>query len=633
MSSGAYNVRRTAKRWSVAILLFTIAAMAVVRTVSVRHRTHDGRRPLMTAASAPGGDRVGADRRFDGGSAADPFAIYEYAVCAGNELAMGSAAGAGATVVGDIHNDARRGGEIRIEGMSDVYGGVSSPGAITIGSGDGGGPTVLYGSARGDRITLGEFGEVRHFENLNEWVHGVDLDLNGGVEDMNVSKTPAVVHAAREIASGGAALAAGDTDQRIADGTQPVEIRPAALKTVSQPRPDFRVYYEMAAGTTAYPPEEEHVVSEIPGDGAAHYFASASAFCGWINAQQQADVLCARCAGDGKIDPGNSTDCPACAATGDARAVTITGVFYIDDEALDLSRIETNLVVHGTIVVADGNPHDWPKLAGGGNPHDRPKSSGGAQAAATGGGRYPRQGSFTIGGPMRMNLTVTYRSDEDRGPYVWRHRTIHAGSDLQYIAVPLPEEDGAMRGFPALAAASDLSILPRAAGFASHAGDIGDEAMTVIQGVVFAGGEIRAGGRGGWRGEPIVFDEQELRSEDDILDESVFRVDLNDDGDTFDLLKIADVTGRQVIRVKRGRYTIDLDNDGVLGKAVIGEDYGGFFAQNGYAAPVLYYQEGTILADTIFLGDQSAVLFDPLIAGSAPLVGFGGRADVSSLAQ
>jgi hypothetical protein len=190
-----------------------------------------------------------------------------------------------------------------------------------------------------------------------------------------------------------------------------------------------------------------------------------------------------------------------------------------------------------------------------------------------------------------------------------------------------------MRGFPAVAAAADVAIRPRAAGFASHAGDIGDEAMTVIHGAVYAGGEVRAGGRGGWHGERIVFDEEELRAEDELLDESVFRVDLNDDGDVFDLLKIADVTGRQVIRVRKGRYTVDLDNDGVLRKAVIGEDYCGFFAQNGYAAPVLYYQEGTILADTIRLGEESAVLYDPLIAGSAPLVGFGGRADVSSLAK
>jgi hypothetical protein len=492
---------------------------------------------------------------------------------------------------------------------------------VVIGSPGAGGPAVLYGSVRADRIEIGELGEVRHFENLNEWVHGADLDLNGRVEDGCVSKARASVHAAREIRSGGAALAAGDTDARIADGTHPVEIRPAAQKTIYPPRPDFRLYYEMAAGGTSYPPEEEHAVSEIPGDGAAHYFSSADAFLEWINSRQQTDVLCARCAGDGRIDPDNSTDCPACAATGDTRAVSIAGVFYIDDETLDLSRIETNLVVHGTIVVADGDPHDWPKIPEGASP------------AAAANGRYPRRGSLVIGGSARMNLTVTYRSDEDRGPYLWRHRTIRAGDDLQYIAAPLPDPDNAMRGFPAVAAAADVAIRPRAAGFASHAGDIGDEAMTVIHGAVYAGGEVRAGGRGGWHGERIVFDEEELRAEDELLDESVFRVDLNDDGDVFDLLKIADVTGRQVIRVRKGRYTVDLDNDGVLRKAVIGEDYCGFFAQNGYAAPVLYYQEGTILADTIRLGEESAVLYDPLIAGSAPLVGFGGRADVSSLAK
>ena len=621
MSSGANDIRRSAKRWSVAILVFTIAAMAVVRTVSVRNRSAGERRSLMTAANTPGAASDGIGPRAGGGSAPDLFSVYRYAVCAANEIGVCGEGGAGSLVVGDIHNDARRGGAVRIGGMSDVFGGVTSVGDVAIGSADGGGPTVLYGSVRGDKIAIGEFGEVRHFDNLNEWVHGIDLDLNGRVEDMGVTKSSAAVRAAREIVSGAETLVTGDTDPRIADGTQPVEIKPGPQKSVSPPRPDFRVYYEMAAGTTAYPPDEAHVSSGIPGDGDAHYFASAAAFLEWINSQQQISVLCARCSGDGRIDPANSTDCPACFGTGDAPAVEIAGVFYIDDATLDLSRIETHLVVHGTIVVADGNPHDWPK------------TPVGAPGAAVRNGRYPREGSFKIGGATRMNLTITYRSDEDRGPYVWRHRTVRTGSDLQYVAVPVAEEGRAMRGFPALAAASDIEVLPRAAGFASYAGDIGDEAITVIQGVVFAGGEIRAGGRGGWRGEPIVFDEEELRAEDEILDESVFRIDLNDDGDTFDLLKIADVTGRQVIRVRRGRYTVDLDNNGVLGKALIGEDYGAFFAQNGYATPVLYYQEGTILADTIRLEEESAVFFDPLVAGSAPLVGFGGSAEVSSIAQ
>ena len=612
VSSGTTDARRTAKRWSVAILVFTIAAMAVIRTASVRHRSLERERSLMAGGEQLGGATGGAEDRTDGRPGADVSYLLEYTICAGNEIHIGGSGGAGSLVVGDIHNNARRGGAILIDGTSDVYGRVTSAGAIAIGSSDGGGPTVLYGSARGEKIAIGELGEVRHFEDLNEWVHGVDFDRDGTVEDMNVTKSPAVVQASREILSGGETLIAGDTDPRIADGTQPVEIKTAPPRTVAPPQPDFRVYYEMTTGTSAYPPVEDHVASEIPGDGQGHYFASAQTFLGWINSQQQRDVLCWRCAGDGKIDPGSSTDCAACASTGETPAVEITGVFYVDDERLDLSRIETNLVVHGTIVVADGNPHDWPRRQAG--------APGGASSNL----RFPRQGSLTIGGAMRMNFTQTYRCDQERGAYIWRHRSIHTGSDQQYIPVPVPEEGRAMRGFPAIAAAGDIAVLPRAAGFASYAGDSGDEAVTVLQGVVFAGGEVRVGGRGGWHGDAIVFDEEELRAEDETLDESVLRIDLNDDGDVFDLLKIADITARQVIRVKKGRYTIDVNNDGVLGKAVIGEDYGEFFAQNGYAPPVLFYHEGTILAETIRIDGQSAVLFDPLVAGSAPIVGFGG---------
>jgi hypothetical protein len=222
-----------------------------------------------------------------------------------------------------------------------------------------------------------------------------------------------------------------------------------------------------------------------------------------------------------------------------------------------------------------------------------------------------------------MHVRQTYRSDREGGPYVWRHRTIRTGDDQQLIPVAVPEEGHAMRTFPALIAASQITITPRTAGFAAHAGDIGDEAATILQGFLFAGSEIRIGGRGGWKGEAIVFDEEETRSEEDILDEAILRIDLNDDGDVFDLVKISDVSGRPVIPVRRGHYTIDINNDGVLGKAVIGEDYGEFFSQNGYTPPILLYHEGSLFAETIQIGGQCAVLFDPEVPASAPPFGFG----------
>ncbi len=612
MSPGAYDARRVAKRWGTVILIVIVAAMAVVRALSVHHRAGRTERAKLQGGSLGGDPSLGASGgRGENASPADPYTAFGYTICVENEIRIDGSDEGGSAVVGDIHNNAREGGTTRLDGANEVYGKVTSGGTVAIGLSEGAGPTILYGSVQAPVIEIGAFGEVHHFVDLNEAVQGIDLDRDGRIDDMDVGRTEARVEASRQVLSDDVELLDGETDARIVDGTQSVEVGGPAPKAVSIPSPDFRLYYEMTTGTSSYPPAEEHVVSEIPGDGQGHYFASAQAFLTWINSLSQRDVLCWRCSGDGKVDTDDATNCPACSGRGETPAVEIAGVFYVDDENLDLSRIETNLIVHGTLVVADGNPHDWPN-----------KTLAGPRGAVAV-GRFPRSGSITIGGPLRMNFTQTYRAEADGGPYAWRHRTIHGGDDEQRLAILLPDERSAMRGFPGLVAAGRITIAPRGAGFASFAGDVGDEAVTILQGALFAGLEARLGGRGGYKGDPIVFDEGEARTDDDVLDESILRIDLNDDGDMFDLAKVSDVTGRPVIRVSRGRYTIDINNDGVLGKTVIGSDYAAFFSENGHSLPVLLYHEGTILGGAAVIGGESAILYDPLIPGSAPIVGFG----------
>ncbi len=603
--------RRIVKRWSIVLVVVIAAAMTVIRTVNVKRRSHEPRGALAreTEAAERAASRTGTGEPPANAARTGPLSAFEFAACAGNEIEIDGSDRAYTVVVGDVHNDARHGGRVRIGGECDVYGRITSAGTIAIGFSNEDGPSVIHGAVRADTIEIGALGDVRGFENLNEQVQGVDLDRDGEADDFLVGEIPLAVEASRRIASSGAELSSGDTDRHIADGTQGVTIGVALPPRIGPPYADLRAYYELVTGLSTYPPEGDHAFADIAGDGDGHYFASASAFLEWINSQKQVSVLCWRCAGDGQIGPENSTDCPACEGTGKTPAVEMAGVFYVDDETLDLGHVETNLVVHGTIVVAKGDPHRAPHAA--------------IQAPARGGADRPeRKGSLVVGGPTRMHIRQTYRSDRDGGPYVWRHRTLHTGVDQQSIPVALPEEGHAMRAFPALLAASEISIAPRAAGFASYAGDIGDEAATVLEGTLVAGGAIRLGGRGGWKGEAIVFDEEEARSEDDILDESILRIDLNDDGDVFDLVKVSDVTGRPVIPVKRGHYTIDINNDGVLRKAFIGEDYGEFFAQNGYTPPALVYIEGSLTAESISIGGQSAVLFDPALAAAGPPFGF-----------
>jgi hypothetical protein len=605
--------RRFIERWGIVLIIVVVASMIGIRACSVHLRSRGSRGSSFQKAQQLDDitHEAGDVEKTPETATVNPLSAFEHAACAWNEIEIDGSNGGGSVIVGDLHNNASRDGRMRIDGGNVVYGRVTSTATVAIGLSDAAGPTTLYGSIDADTVLIGDLAEIRDFLDLHESMQGVDLDHDGDLDDLNFGTIPAQVTAARRIVCGREDLTTGGTDARIADGTRSVEIGRARRPSVPYVYPDFRAYYEATTGVSSYPPEKEHVAVEILGDGQAHYFASASVFRSWINSHQQTDVLCWRCAGDGSIGPDHSTVCPDCRGRGKIPAVEVAGVFYIDDETLDLSDIETHLVVHGTIVVAEGNPYGWPS---------RRVEVPGLPAIVI--DHFPEKGSLTIGGPTRMSLTQTSRSDREGGSYVWRQTAIHKGADEQYIAMAAPEEGHALSNFPGIVAASRIVIAPRAAGFARCQGDIGDEAMTILRGVLFAGDEIRLGGRGGWSGDPIQFDEKESRGDEDILDEAVLRIDLNDDGDVFDRLRLSDVSARPVIRVGKGRYTVDINNDGVLNKVIIGEDYGAFFAGNGYALPVLVYHEGTLIGDRISVGGQCAVLFDPLSAAPVAPAGF-----------
>ena len=541
---------------------------------------------------------------------ANPMSALGYAFCAGNEIRIDGAEGGGCVIVGDIHNNAWQDGELSMEGGNAVYGLVTSTGHIVIGSSQTVGPTTVHGSVTGGDVTIGEFGEVSDFEDLSEWAAGIDLNYDGDRDDLYVSRRSAAVGAARTVTSAGRRLSTGDTDLRVAGGTQPVDVGIACPGPVIDPRPNFTAYYEFVTGLSTYPPPIEHFRTDISGDGDGHYFASESRFLEWINSQLQVDAVCWRCAGDGHIGPENFEICPACDSTGKNPAVEITGVFYIDDDTLDLGNVQTNLIVHGTIVVASGNPYQWPR---------RTVKIPGETAVID---HFPQKGEFILGGSTRMHFTQTHRSIREGGPYAWRHRIVHSGDDEQLFAVSEPEDGQAMHGFPAVLAASRINITSRMTGFACCAGDVGDEAVTLLRGVLFAEGLVRIDGRGGWRGDPVIFDEEQSRGDDDVFDEAILRIDLNDDGDVLDRVKTPDISGRPVIRVRRGLYNVDINNDGVFTRVVLGGDYRAFFLENGFALPVLVYHEGTILGGSIHVGGQYVSLFDPALRSSAPPFGF-----------
>ena len=235
---------------------------------------------------------------------------------------------------------------------------------------------------------------------------------------------------------------------------------------------------------------------------------------------------------------------------------------------------------------------------------------------------FPRRGRFKIAGDTRAHLAITYRSDEDNGLYLWSSRAVGSGDDTQHIPIGEPAAGRAMRDFPALLAAARIEIEPRHAGFARYQGDIGGEALTVIQGVVYAEEEIRLHGSGGWAGGPVVFDEREKRRGDDALSEAVLNVDLNGDAELYDTVELSAISTVPVIAVGSNAYNVDLNNDGVLGELTIGDDYLKFFHENDFAAPVLIYQEGVVLGRSIHSCEQVRVVCDRQIARSGVPFGF-----------
>jgi hypothetical protein len=532
---------------------------------------------------------------------------FQYAYAAGNRVVVDNEGTHPVPLLGNIHCNAFAGGGVDIGSGVNVFGDITSVGGIRLGNGAPT-PAAVYGNVWGATLELRR-GEIRRYENLSEWDEGLDLNGDGDTADIGLSKTAIQVRAAVAATSNGQLLRNGDRDAQIADGTMPVEIGGAAVGPIVDPRPDFATYYELVTGTSSYPPPLDHVSIAVRGDGDGHYFASSRDFLDWLRFQHETQAFCWRCAGDGRIDPANATPCPECRGTGRVTAVEVSGVFYVDDKELDLEQLGKNLIVHGTIVVADGNPYDWPKKK-------VPVPGGDATIP------FPSRGRFVIGGENRMHFTLTYRSEEEGASYVWNTRTLFAGENAQAVPVPEPDPQDAMRDFPGIIAAQTVDIAPRKAGFAYEPGDIGDERMTILQGVVFADDSVRLDGAGGWRGSTIEFDETVGLAEDDALDEPVLNLDLNGDGDVFDRVEVSQITMVPVLPVGDRKYSVDINNDGVLGNVTIGADYLGFFEDHGYSPPALVYAEGVVLSQTIRASGPVIVVHDPRIAAAGIPFGF-----------
>jgi cytoskeletal protein CcmA (bactofilin family) len=536
------------------------------------------------------------------------MSAFQYGYCAGNSLEIEPHRASSALVLADVNNNSWQEGGLKVGAGVTVYGDVSSAGDVSIGGGTAG--TIVYGSVTGARIDIAAGAEIRRFENLSERAEGIDLNGDGDAMDIGVSRAPLRITAAEALVSGGRELQSGQSDRRIAGSSVPVTVGLHGLGPVVDPRPDFITYYELVTGHSSYPPSLDHVSTPIRGDGEGRYFASAKKFIEWLEFQHESAAVCWRCAGDGRIDPANESDCPSCSGTGQDAVIEVTGVFYVDDSTLDLSDIGTNLIVHGTVVVADGNPYGWP---------EKDVETPGGSATID---HCPSRGEFVLAGQNRKHLTITYRSDEDGGSYVWRTRTIGLGSDAQTVPVREPAPGHAMRDMPAVLAAERVEIGSRGTGFAYHPGDIGDESMTVVQGVVYADQEVTLHGEGGWAGETIVFDEEQGRSEGDMIDESVFGIDLNGDGDISDTVELSAIATVPVIRVSRGEYNVDINKDGVFSKVTIGIDYLRFFDDNGHRYPTLVYHEGILLGQSLHSCAQVLVIHDAGIARSGVPFGF-----------
>ncbi len=536
----------------------------------------------------------------------DAMAAFRNTYSAGNRIELQGHDASRVVVLGNIHNNAWDDGAVDVGTGTVVYGHITSLGAVTLHAGDDGRGTTVFGSVWGSRIDLSPGVEVQRHENLSEWTEGIELNGDGDTSDIGLSLGLLSVSATSGVWASGRSLGNGDVDAQIAAGSVGIRVGQESVGAIPDPRPDFVAYYELVTGGSSYPPAAEHVAVAINGDGDGHYFRSAEAFLACLEFQDPSGVYCWRCAGEGAIDPGNTTECPTCRATGRDAAIVVSGIFYVDDDTLDLGALGNNLVVHGTIVVAEGDPYTWPAKS--------IRVPGGAETID----HFPTSGQFVLKGHRRMHFTQTYRSSVERGTYLWRRRTLFSGENQQTIAVPEP--DRTLRDFPAIVAATKVVIEPRGSGFAYYPGDIGDEKLTVLQGVLYGETEVRLHGRGGWSGDTLVFAEGVPRAEDDIIEEPVFNVDLDGDGDAFDSVEVSSISGVPVIPVSRKGYCVDLNNDGLLGDVQVGMDYVRFFNDAGHVCPVLIYQEGIVLGQSIHSCEQTFVLLDPQMA--TPPFGF-----------
>jgi len=539
----------------------------------------------------------------------DAMSAFDYAYAAGNSIDIENH-GAGRTVMlADMHNNSWYGGSLRINSGTTVFGNLTSVGPIRVGDRNPVEVTYVYGDLWGSEVRLQRKASTFLFKDLSEWTHGIDLNGDGDTQDITVT------HGSGSLAGGrvsidGKSMINDESHMRIAEGTLGVQTGQPTAGPIVDPRPDFTAFYELVVGTAHYPPNAPHVTTPISGDGDGHYFKSAQTFIDWLDGEMRINTVCWRCAGDGQIDPGNTLACPNCNASGKNEAVEVSGVFYVDDKVLDLSTFSTNIIIHGTIVVASGAPNKWPskeiKIPGGTASIDH----------------FPEEGMFVLSGAVRPHFTQTYRSDEEGGLYVWGDRFVHSGENTQTVPIPEPDERHALREFASILAADGIEITPRRTGFASTPGDIGDERLTILHGIVFAERRVEIHGKGGWNGGAIMFDEKVKHGVDDRFDERVLQVDLNDDGDLLDEVPMESISGVPVIPVSKNLYNLDINNDGVLRNVLLGNNYLDYFVDKEYLSPVLTFHTGLILSQEIHTCEQVLVLHDPAIAEGGVPFGF-----------
>ncbi|UCH84558.1 MAG: hypothetical protein JSW50_02360, partial [Candidatus Latescibacterota bacterium] len=373
--AGAFRAAKSALDQSIETLtidpdwrdgLETIMLEQGVVDVQIFDGTDDGR-GLYDPQIPPGYVRVVATGKTGGESVslegfwsrqADPFA---YVLLAGDGIDIGPYIGQSCVIIGDVHANAAGGGSLDVNSGATVYGNTTGTAGVVVGTPHSTSPAVVFGRLSGTDVVIEDTGELRDFENLNEAAVGFDLDLDGKTDNVFASKNQTTLTAGRSVVSGGVTLSDGDTDYRIAMGSSPVRLRSPGSGIREHPLPDFAAYYHLTTGSLTYPAASEHVTTPIPGDGDGHYFQSASTFLDWIRNCYPKNGVCWRCAGDGRVGPDETARCPGCGASSRQPMIEIVGVFYIDDDVLDLSELGTHLVVHGTIVVAEGNPHGWPQ--------------------------------------------------------------------------------------------------------------------------------------------------------------------------------------------------------------------------------------------------------------------------------